>query len=154
MPYYEGQTGRHSLLIMQKNAFVMGRRDANPRDLCWLAQGTPFTCWSVRSVANACCLAASWVIKRHQTTRLRNLGVKRRRFFMTSGHGGCHSYGLAFGGKKRVYRRMWLSEEGPLFDRQCALTSLRKTFLRCVAFKALLKQCDEADVRVHYLLMR
>jgi ribosomal protein S18 acetylase RimI-like enzyme len=143
--YYEDQT---DAIRMQKR-LRHGASEQTTRPLPWLAQGTPFTCGpaSLQMVLSA-------LHPEYQATPDDELEIWREAttIFMTSGHGGCHPMGLALAAKKRgLSADVWLSEEGPLFV-DSVRNELKKDVITRV-HQSFVKQCDEADVPVHYSVM-
>lgn len=143
--YYEDQT---DAIRMQKRLRHEGDLPTT-RAIPWLAQGTPFTCGPASLQ-----MVLSSMNPDYQATPDDELEIWREAttIFMTSGHGGCHPMGLALAAQKRgLLADVWLSEAGPLF-----VGSVRDELKKSVITRVhdrFTKQCDEANVVVHYSVM-
>jgi len=153
MPIMEDQTD--AIRKNCKNAFVMGASEQNHATfgLGWL-KVRHFTCASGRRLQNVLSALASWVSSGQKDDELEIWREASDDFSWPRGHGGCHPlWALALAAKKRGLSAgcLALSEEWAVVCRQCAKRRFKKgDVIYACASKLLLKQCDEADVPVHY----
>ncbi|MGJ8691605.1 MAG: GNAT family N-acetyltransferase/peptidase C39 family protein [Thalassotalea sp.] len=138
--YYEDHS---DALRMQKRIRLMG--DKGIKKLTpWLSQNTEFTCgptslmMAMASLDESltCSLELELDLWREATT-----------IFMTSGHGGCHPFGLALSAQRRGFNSsVWLNTEQPLFVD--GVRSEHKKHIMSVVHQQMLAQCQQAQVEL------
>lgn len=138
--YYDDHS---DALRMQKRIRTMG--DKGIKKLTpWLSQSTEFTCgptslmMAMASLNDnlVCSLELELDLWREATT-----------IFMTSGHGGCHPFGLALSAQRRGFNSsVWLNTEQPLFVD--GVRSEHKKQIMTVVHQQMLTQCQENKVAI------
>ena len=110
---YENYYDNHDDALRMQKRIREPRNLGTQRNTPWYRQSTEFTCgpaalqMAMGSLSRgfSCTLEKELEIWREATT-----------IFMTSGHGGCHPFGLALAAKKRGFSsRIWLNTKQPLF---------------------------------------
>lgn len=136
--YYEDHS---DALRMQKRIRTMG--DKGIKKLTpWLSQSTEFTCgptslmMAMASLDDnlVCSLELELDLWREATT-----------IFMTSGHGGCHPFGLALSAQRRGFNSsVWLNTTQPLFVD--GVRTDHKKHIMTVVHQQMLRQCQQNKV--------
>ena len=143
--YYEDQT---DALRMHKRVRTL-RDDGVHNQTPWLAQSTEFSCgpaslmMAMASIDEkaSCSLAIELDIWREATT-----------IFMTSGHGGCHPFGLALAAKRRGFNsEVWINNEQTLFID--GVRAVHKKQIMSAVHDHFLEQCQQNNVALNYQAM-
>lgn len=115
----------------------------------WLAQSTDFSCgpaslmMAMASINEhlPCSLTMELDIWREATT-----------IFMTSGHGGCHPFGLAMAAQRRGFNsEIWINSSQALFID--GVRSVHKKHIMSVVHEQFLVQCHQNQVALNYQSM-
>lgn len=132
-------------LRMQKRIRYLDQRFVHA-DIPWFPQYTPFTCGPV---------ALMMAMKAFEPKRPCDLKEELRLWretttiYMTSGHGGCHPFGLALAARRRGFGvEVWISKRGPLFVE--GVRSEEKKKVIQTAHADFLQQANEAEIPIHY----
>lgn len=140
--YYEDHT---DALRMVKRVRTI-RESGIHQPIPWLPQSTDFSCGPASLMMAMASLDATFTpsieveldIWREATT-----------IFMTSGHGGCHPFGLALAAQRRGFTSaVWLNTNQPLFVD--GVRSDHKKSIMSAVHHQFLQQCQDRDVSLHY----
>ena len=143
--YYQDHT---DALRMHKRIRTL-RDDGVHKYTPWLAQSTEFSCgpaslmMAMASINEhlPCSLTMELDIWREATT-----------IFMTSGHGGCHPFGLAMAAQRRGFNsEIWINSAQPLFID--GVRSAHKKHIMSVVHEQFLVQCHQHQVALNYQAM-
>jgi ribosomal protein S18 acetylase RimI-like enzyme len=143
--YYEDHS---DALRMHKRVRSMRATDIH-RPTPWLPQNTDFSCGPAALLMamaslNAdvdCSIEVELDIWREATT-----------VFMTSGHGGCHPFGLALAAQRRGFSSsVWVNSEQPLFVD--GVRSEHKKNIMSVVHQQFLQRCIDSQVILNYKAM-
>jgi ribosomal protein S18 acetylase RimI-like enzyme len=107
--YYEDHRDALRMQKIIRDAPKRKRGQAAP----WYQQTTGFTCGPASLM-----MAMATLDPRHKPDQATELDIWREAttIFMTSGHGGCHPFGLALAAHKRGFKaRIYVNQTGPLF---------------------------------------
>ncbi len=140
--YYEDHT---DALRMQKR---IRRLDSNAeqRSTDWYRQSTEFTC----GPSSLMMAMASLRDDIQYSIELElDLWREATTVFMTSGHGGCHPFGLALAAQRRGFHSsVWVNNEEPLF--LDGVRSAKKKHIMQVVHSHFLEQCESVGVELNY----
>lgn len=138
--YYDDHS---DALRMQKRIRSMG--DKGIKKLTpWFKQNTEFTCGPVSLMMAMTSLNSR--IKSSLTLEL-DLWREATTIFMTSGHGGCHPFGLALSAQRRGFNsKVWLNTDQPLFVD--GVRTEHKKHIMTVVHQQMLAQCQQEKVRL------
>ena len=112
----------------------------------WYQQTTSFTCGPASLM-----MAMATLDARRQPDQATELDIWREAttIFMTSGHGGCHPFGLALAAHKRGFNaRIYVNQTGPLF-----LEGVRdpdKKLIMALVHDQFLERVSASNIPVHY----
>lgn len=110
----------------------------------WISQSTEFTCgptslmMAMASFGNniTCSLELELDLWREATT-----------IFMTSGHGGCHPFGLALSAQRRGFNSsVWLNTNQPLFID--GVRTEHKKHIMTVVHQQMLAKCQQQEIEL------
>lgn len=142
--YYDDHS---DALRMQKTIRSMDRSQPF-RVTQWYPQSTPFTCGP-----SALMMAMGSLDTEVQLTQELELDIWREAttIFMTSGHGGCHPFGLALSAQKRGFKvELYVNTPGPLFL-DGVRSAEKKQVLNLVHEQFLQEVNTNAAIQLNYL---
>lgn len=143
--YYEDHT---DALRMHKRVRKISATDLH-RQTPWIPQSTDFSC------GPASLMMAMASLKPELSYSLEmELDIWREAttIFMTSGHGGCHPFGLALAAKRRGFgSEVWINSTQPLFVD--GVRSEHKKQIMGVVHNQFLDRCKHKQVAIHYQAM-
>jgi len=143
--YYEDHT---DALRMHKRIRTL-RDNGVHKHTPWLAQSTDFSC------GPASLMMAMASINQHLPCSLTmELDIWREAttIFMTSGHGGCHPFGLAMAAQRRGFKsEIWINSSQALFID--GVRSAHKKHIMSVVHEQFLVQCHQNQVVLNYQAM-
>lgn len=139
---YEDYYDDHNdALRMQKRIRTMaeqGIKKLTP----WLSQSTEFTCGPTSLMMAMASLDDSLVCSLELEL---DLWREATTIFMTSGHGGCHPFGLALSAQRRGFNSsVWLNTDQPLFVD--GVRTEHKKHIMTVVHQQMLAQCQQQNV--------
>ena len=112
----------------------------------WYPQGTEFTCGPAALI-----MAMSSLDRTYVGSIVEELNIWREAttIFMTSGHGGCHPFGLALAAKRRGFQSsVWINTELPLFI-DGVRTEHKKEIMTTV-HNDYLRQCGNEAIEIKH----
>ncbi|TPE46497.1 GNAT family N-acetyltransferase [Maribrevibacterium harenarium] len=112
----------------------------------YVAQRTPFTC------GPASLLMALSAQQEIDASLAQELAIWREAtsIYMTSGHGGCHPFGLAIAAvNRKIKAEVWVNDTQPLFT-DGVRDDLKKTVLE-TTHQSFLAECQRQAIPIHYL---
>jgi len=142
LDYYEDHTDALRMQKLIRQPRENGLRLLTP----WCQQTTEFTCGPASLMMamasldeqSICSVELELDIWREATT-----------IFMTSGHGGCHPFGLALAAYDRGFTsEVWVNSEQPLFI-DGVRSDVKKQVMRQV-HQQFLDQCQRKQISIHY----
>lgn len=140
--YYEDHT---NALRLQKKIRVI-RSPQVMRDAPWYRQTLEFTCGPA-----ALMMAMASFDDSQALTQIEEVDIWREAttIFMTSGHGGCHPFGLALAAHKRGFdAQVWLNIQTPLFIE--GVRSEQKKQVISAVHDRFLENCQQQNIAIEY----
>ncbi|XOV77410.1 MAG: GNAT family N-acetyltransferase/peptidase C39 family protein [Aestuariibacter sp.] len=140
--YYADQS---DALRMQKT-IRHGSSEAVRRNTPWFQQTTDFSCGPASLMMAMASLNESWQCE--QGLEL-DLWREATSIFMTSGHGGCHPFGLALAAQSRGFNAsVMVNQQGALF--LDGVRNAEKKQVMQLVHEQFLARCQQAGVSVEY----
>jgi len=116
------------------------------RVIPWLAQTTPFTCGPASLM-----MAMSAYGALYAPSPLDEIEIWRAAttIYMTSGHGGCHPFGLALAAQQRGFAaEVWVNQQGTLFME--GVRNPQKKRVIDMVHQHFRRQAEQRQVAIHY----
>ncbi|GAB2188667.1 GNAT family N-acetyltransferase/peptidase C39 family protein [Sessilibacter sp. MAH2] len=142
---YQDYYGDHDDALRMQKRIRAPREPGVQRHTPWYRQSTEFTCGPA-----ALQMAMASLSQNYTCTLENELDIWREAttIFMTSGHGGCHPYGLALAAKKRGFSTdVWLSTDQPLFID--GVRSDHKKQIMATVHHHFYEQCLQQNINIH-----
>ncbi len=140
--YYEDHTDALRMQKLIRDVQWPSIKNATP----WFQQSTEFTCGPAALI-----MAMASLKKDQPCTQSLEIEIWREAttVFMTSGHGGCHPYGLALAARKRgFYAEAWVNLKTPLFID--GVRNEQKKQVMTLVHTQFVDQCEQAGVAIHH----
>jgi ribosomal protein S18 acetylase RimI-like enzyme len=143
---YKDYYANHQDALRMEKCIHRFEPEGNSRIIPWLAQTTPFSCGPASLM-----MAMSAFENQYEPTPLDEIEIWRSAttIYMTSGHGGCHPFGLALAAIERGFAaEIWVNQDATLFIE--GVRNPQKKRVIDLVHQHFLQQVQQRNVPVHY----
>lgn len=143
---YENYYDDHSDALRMQKQIRRAKQNSLLRQTPWYSQTTDFTCGPAALMMAMASLSTDLICE--QSLEL-NIWREATTIFMTSGHGGCHPFGLALAAHRRGFESyVWVNSDQPLFID--GVRSEQKKAIMTAVHEQFSHQCDESGIERVY----
>ena len=115
----------------------------------WYQQQTDFSCGPASLMMAIASLKPNFALTLEQEL---DIWREATTIFMTSGHGGCHPFGLALAARKRSFEaEIWVSSDKPLLIE--GVRSEHKKQVMTTVHYQFFNRCLKHNINIHYCLL-